>query len=361
MASLRDIKRKIRALEFALLLLSVAWVANVLPKPAHAQEQKGEFTFSLLAPDGTPVADSAVDISFQAELQEVRQSGSREAKTDDKGTLRFLDATFGGKYELNFWVHGVGFATLQNFQSAKAQDQPKIVRLSPGVTLRVLCVEATTGAPKPLGNILVLAQHLNVQDGTIPQNDLSGGSSYKSLSRDGSGIVEFEGIPPGTYILRAGNNLGYEGFARLLEIGESAPLETVMLGKAQNSAVTLNVVDANDKPVRGQEFGLRTSYAPLSDEMKLSGKERIPVAESLQWYQDLRFSPGGYPLRFRVLQTDEAGQVTIYPMGSGRWKLALVSRGSTYDNAVLSDEITVKVSNGATTSATLKLKPNTKF
>ena len=357
MTSLRDIKRKIRTSALALLLLSAATLLNAAPKHAWAQkqEQRVVVPFLLLTPDGVPLRNASIMVAYKAQLPDSTRSGTGIYQTDDKGQLEFPDAVPNSNWEFTFWMEGVGFETVKDLKIAQSPTEAKTVHLQSGVTFRVRCAENTRPVPKPLGNISMILQRLDVEDGTI--ENVNGYEFYRAQTSDGDGIAEFAAVPQGTYILKTGRNYGFDSFAEAVEVDGSYE-KAVFLDRAFTAGIQLKVVDSDNQPVVDKTFSLRTNYAPKSDSMQLSEKKRVSVAEAVQWNKELRFWPNGYPLPLRNFRTNEKGEATIYPMDVGRWKLALFATNPQQQKDSISEENTILVSSGITRLVVLKLKPN---
>lgn len=357
MASLRDIKRKTRSAVFALTLCGVASLTSVAAQPVWAQEQKINVPFIVLAPDGAPIENASIKVAYKAQLPDSTRSGTRAYSTDGKGQLEFLDAVPNSSWEFTFWLEGVGFATVKDYKIAQAPTDAKTVRLQPGKTLKVRCVERVGENLKPLGSIRVIARHLDLQNGTIASGDLVGYEWYYARSRDGDGICEFAGIPQGTYILQTGDNAAFNSSVGVVQLGKTSSEETVVLSRGFNSTINLKITDSDNQPIVGKTFRLRTDYAPEQDS-QLYAKERLSAAEVAQWFKNNRSSPSSYPFLERTFQTGANGEAAIYPMEAGRWRLSLIGKESDSDNDTISNRVFVELANGETKSAILQLKPN---
>ena len=352
MLSLRILKRKFRNTAFALTLLNIGALSNVATKAAVAQEQKVALApLRLFAPSGEPVKNAVVSISYSND----KSYGSALGKTDAEGRLDFSQATPGGKWNLTLWVEGVGFANVKDFQFTPIPTAANSVRLQRGVDFEVRCVENTKPA-KPLGNVTMMLQRLNVENGTIAIEELSGAESYYAQTRDGDGIGRFAAVPAGTYILKTGAADAFVPFAEAVEVNGTSE-KTVVLNRESTASILLKVVDSENQPVVGRTFSLRTNYAAQGDSAQLFEKKRISVAEAVQWNRDFRAWFRGYPLPSRTFVTNEKGEATIYPIGSGCWQLALFSENSTSEDSI-SKEATVTAASGTTESVALQLKPD---
>ena len=350
MLSLCILSHRFRNAVLVLALLNVGALSNVTTKAAVAQEQRVALApLRLFAPNGEPVKNAVVSISYSNN----RSYGSAFGKTDAEGRLDFSQATPDDKWDLTLWIEGVGFANVKDFQFTSVPTAANSVRLQRGVDFQVRCVENTNPA-KPLGNIMMMLQKLNVEDGTVPIEELSGAENYYVQTRDGDGIGKFAAVPAGTYILKTGAADAFVPFAEAVEVDGKSE-RTVVLNRESTASIILQVVDSNDQPVVGRTFSLRTNYAAQGDSNQLFEKKRISVAEVVQWNQDFRAWLHGYPLSLRTFVTDEKGEATIYPIGSGRWQLALFAENSTSENSI-SNEATVTVASATTETVVLQLK-----
>ena len=275
------------------------------------------------------------------------------AKLTMKAGSTFRKSRRMGSRDLTLWVEGIGFANVKDFQFTPIPTAANNVRLQRGVDFQVQCVENTKLA-KPLGNIMMMLHKLDVEDGKVAIEELSGGENYYAQTRDGDGIGKFAAVPAGTYILKTGAVDAFVPFAEAVEV--DGKLETtVVLNREATASILLKVVGSKDQPVAGRTFSLRTNYAAQGDSAQLFEKKRISVAEAVQWNQDFRAWLHGYPLPLRTFVTDEKGEATIYPIGSGRWQLALFPENSTSDDSI-SNEATVTVASATTETVVLQLK-----
>ena len=353
MLSLCILSHKFGNAVLVLALLNVGALSNVATKAAVAQEQKVVLApLRLFAPSGEPVKNAVVSISYSND----KSYGSALGKTDAEGRLDFSQATPDDKWNLTLWVEGIGFANLKDFQFTSILTAANTVRLQRGVDFEVKCVENTTPV-KPLGDVTMALQRLHVENGTVPiEVVLYGAETYFVRTRDGDGIGKFTAVPPGTYILKTGIIDAFVPFAEAVEVDGKSE-KTVVLNREQTASLLLKVVDSKNQPVVSRTFSLQTNYAPKGESGQLFTKKRISIEEAVQWNQNLRGWIQGYPLPRRTFVTDEKGEATIYPIGSGRWQLALFPEKSTSEDSI-SKEATVTAASGTTESVALQLKPD---
>lgn len=171
----------------------------------------------------------------------VFDSGERRfsAVADDSGNFR-IEGMSPGRYVLR--AGAKGYTPLLDRSITVVRDQPVVVKLPRGVTLRVRAIlDDESGAESPVRNAEIVAMNEDTY-------------AYVIGRTDDQGVVEFEGLPAGRWVVNGraeGLISSGEEAPVLVETGAPFPCDVYF-----EPAVTtpLTVVDADGQPVAGMEF-----------------------------------------------------------------------------------------------------------
>jgi len=280
----------------------------------------------LRAPDGSVLMGAPLWVrSRTAEGDTV----TARVSSDGNGDAVLPDAA-PGTYSVVI-VAQSGVAALPNVPVAWAKDGVRVeVPLSVGATIRVHALDANK---KPLGGAsLVLFPRSPEDAATLAGVGADAGENWALLAaanvpqalvtRDGDGVLELSGIPAGHFSARL-SLPGYGSPTRDFDARDGQTLDwDVSLPARRAASLSLLVRDGAGQIVKSAPVALRMlplaadgSFAPDSP----FGDIAPPAPNGANAPPDLPFfttGPGG-----RVARTDEAGQITLYPLKAGRYRV----------------------------------------
>ena len=283
-----------------------------------------ELTLRLRAPDGSPVEGAPVYAGLRA--SQANASLSRSTPSNGQGDFAVPNVP-PGQYRL--YVRAPqGFAlrdvTIGELGAPVSLD----LNLQAPGTLRA---RLTDSKGRALGGaaLTLTAEASNALAGE-PGEDfallVSGNDRNALVTRDGDGLVELEGLPPGRYTPR----FYLPGYAPVpipaveIKAGETAILEA-KLPALDTPTLTLDLRTQKDEPYRAGEVTLR--ILPLADNGAMGG-------------DGLPFFPGG-PGGRRALP-DDKGRITLFPVKPGRYRVFAEPRPKS-DNPNRRDAVPVDV------------------
>lgn len=282
----------------------------------------------LFAPDGKALANAPAWIRLRGDGT-VGQL-TRRLNTDGEGVAS-LDGLLPATYALFLAAPG-GFA-IQNGLSLRAGKTLELT-LQRGGALAANVTQ--NGASRGVGGAILSltpenpAEAARALGNSADGNEnvallASGGDSLSLLSRDGDGQIEIQNLPPGRYLARLLSSQYAapepRGFTVVAGQTTNLDLELAPLSPANSSpfaALTLNLrskkSDGTETPAPPREWSLRV--LPID----ANGALAPDTSPDTLWV------PGGNVAR--RARSDERGQITLFPLRAGRYRVFVAPRTS---------------------------------
>ena len=277
-----------------------------------------DFTLNLRAPDGSPVADAPVYLRLRP--SDVNGQRSLNARADKAGAVA-VSGIKPDKYGL-YLRAPQGYALLFDLNVVEPATPPRTIQLQKAGALK-LSISDDLG--RALGGANLVMAPATVEESERlsgfkigPSDDFAllaaSNDRTSTVSRDGDGTLELDGLPPGNYIM----GLSLPGYrfddvqSVAIVVGETKTLKiTAPTQRARTLNLQLRTPD--DKPYTAGEVALR--ILPIAANGQLGG-DPPPNPEDAD---DLPFFPSG-PGGRRVLP-DAKGNAALFPVKAGRYRI----------------------------------------
>jgi hypothetical protein len=239
----------------------------------------------ILRVDGTPLANSQVQLQTFWRGRHGYSSGGQQVTTDAEGRYELsVDEGTGIGVQITLIRPGEGYAFTPLLSPAPGETQEGVdMRLRPGYTLTGVAREVDTHAPIP-------DLRLSLKPLAYLEDMAASGWSGNPATTDATGTFTFSNLPPGVYEVSAGES--YAGVQRVLVFGEegkpiSADLElrrlpnpvlTVQVRKPDGTALAATQVPCETHYEQRSRSGSGSSTSSQSFTTDAEGRLKIPLS-----------------------------------------------------------------------------------
>jgi hypothetical protein len=293
-------------------------------------ERLANLNMRLLKADGTPLSKARVTLRL-GRADAPGGVNLLRRQTDAQGTLQIPNQV-PGAYSLDVVAAGEGYATLRDLTVRAEATQPTEIKLQRGGSLKVTARDANEATKYLGGATLSLSAALDSSPDERRTGRLSGrivpnlqslytysadGSS--AVTRDGDGVLELGDLPPGRYRAKLVLPSYAPSETREVEIttGQSSAAEFALVPQSRASSLKVKMLDKDGKPLPNRDWTLQ--LRSLGNAPGAIGE--VPGGPG----GEIGIEAGAFGVLPRRARTDDKGEITLFPLRAGRWRVAAFS------------------------------------